>query len=226
VVVHGRTVARIPAALSFTEAAAVPEAFITAWDAAVTQAGLSAGETVLIHAAGSGVGTAAVQIARAIGARSIGTARTAEKLERTRALGLDHGVLAGDGRFAGAVSAIGAPDVILELVGGDYLAEDLRCVAPRGRIVLISTMAGARAELDLGAILRLRLVVRGTVLRARPLEEKIAVTQAFARHLVPLFERGVLRPVVDRVLPLGAAAEAHAYLASNAGFGKVVLEVP
>jgi putative PIG3 family NAD(P)H quinone oxidoreductase len=224
VVVHARTLARIPAALSFTDAAAVPEAFITAWDAAVTQAGLAAGETVLVHAAGSGVGTAAVQIARAIGARSIGTARTAGKLERLRPLGLDHGVLAEGDRFADAVAAIGAPDVILELVGGAYLAEDLRCVAPRGRIVLISTMAGARAELDLGAILRQRLVVRGTVLRARPLEEKIAVTQAFARHLVPLFERGVLRPVVDRVLPLSAAAEAHTYMASNAGFGKVVLE--
>jgi putative PIG3 family NAD(P)H quinone oxidoreductase len=226
VVVHARTVARMPAGLSFTDAAAVPEAFITAWDAAVTQAGLSAGETVLVQAVGSGVGTAAVQIARAIGARSIGTARTADKLERVRALGLDHGVLAEGERFADAVAAIGAPDVILELVGGNYLVEDLRCVAPRGRIVLIGTMGGARADLDLGAILRQRLVVRGTVLRARPLEEKIAVTQAFARHLVPLFERAVLRPVVDRVLPLSAAAEAHAYMASNAGFGKVVLEVP
>jgi putative PIG3 family NAD(P)H quinone oxidoreductase len=226
VVLHGRTLARIPAGMSFTDAAAVPEAFITAWDAAVTQAGLAAGETVLIHAVGSGVGTAAVQIARAIGARSLGTARTADKLERTRALGLDHGIVAEAGRFADAVTAIAAPDVILELVGGSYLAEDLRCVALRGRIVLISTMAGARAEVDLGAILRQRLVVRGTVLRARPLEEKIAVTQTFARHLVPLFERGVLRAVVDRVLPLSAAAEAHAYMASNAGFGKVVLEVP
>jgi NADPH2:quinone reductase len=179
---------------------------------------------VLIHAVGSGVGTAAAQIARAIGARSIGTARTADKLERTRALGLDHGVLAEGGRFADAVKAIGAADVILELVGGDYLAEDLRCVAPRGRIVLIGLMAGARTEVDLGAILRQRLVVRGTVLRARPLEEKIAVTQAFIRHVVPLLERGVLRPVVDRVLPLSAAAEAQAHMASNAGFGKVVLE--
>ncbi len=225
VVVHARTVARIPAALSFTEAAAVPEAFITAWDAAVTQAGLAAGETVLIHAVGSGVGTAAVQIARAIGARSIGTARTADKLERTRALGLDHGVLAEGGRFADAVTALGSPDVILELVGGAYLAEDLRCVAPRGRILLIGTMAGPRTELDLGVVLRQRLRIQGTVLRSRPLEEKIAVTQTFARHLLPLFERGALRPVIDRVLPLSAAAEAHTHLASNAGFGKVVLEV-
>jgi NADPH2:quinone reductase len=99
-------------------------------------------------------------------------------------------------------------------------------VAPRGRIVLVGTMAGARAELDLGTILRQRLRLFGTVLRSRPLEEKIAVTQAFGRHLVPLVARGVLRPVVDRVLPLSAAAEAHAHMAANAGFGKVVLEVP
>ena len=226
VVVHARTLARMPPGLSFTDAAALPEAFITAWDAMVTQAGLAAGETVLVHAVGSGVGTAAVQIARAIGARSIGTARTADKLTRARALGMDEGVLAADGRFAETVGKLGAADVILELVGGDYLAEDLRCVAARGRIVLVGLMAGARAELDLEPILRQRLRVFGTVLRSRPLEEKIAVTQAFARHLVPLVARGVLRPVVDRVLPLSAAAEAHAHMAANAGFGKVVLEVP
>jgi NADPH:quinone reductase len=224
IVVHARTVARIPDRLSFTEAAAVPEAFITAWDAAVTQAGLTAGETVLIHAAGSGVGTAAVQIARAIGARSIGTARSPHKLELARALGLDVAIPVVDGRFAEAVRAAGGADVVLELVGGSYLAEDLLCVAPRGRILLIGTMAGAQAELDLGTILRRRLTLRGTVLRARPLEEKIAAVQTFARHVVPLLERGVLRPVVDRVWPLAAAAEAHAHVAANDGFGKVVLE--
>jgi len=222
-VAHGRTLARIPAALSFTEAAAVPEAFITAWDALVTQAGLGAGETVLIHAAGSGVGTAAVQIARAVGARAIGTARTPAKLERLRTMGLDQALAVPDGKFATAVTALGAPDVILELVGGPYLAEDLLCVAPRGRIVLVGLLAGARADLELGRLLHKRLRLFGTVLRARPLEEKIAVTQVFARQVVPLFERGALLPVVDRVLPLSAAAEAHAYVASNQGFGKVVL---
>jgi NADPH:quinone reductase-like Zn-dependent oxidoreductase len=129
------------------------------------------------------------------------------------------------GRFAAAVMAAtgrGA-DVILELVGGPYLAEDLLCVASRGRIILVGLLAGARAELDLGIILRRRVRIVGTVLRARPLEEKIAATQDFSRHVVPLLARGVLRPVVDRVLPLAAAAEAHAYVATNAGFGKVVL---
>jgi NADPH:quinone reductase-like Zn-dependent oxidoreductase len=225
-VVHARTAVKMPARLSFTEAAAVPEAFITAWDAMVTQAGLGAGETVLIHAAGSGVGTAAVQIARAIGARAVGTARSAAKLERARALGLETMVPVQNGKFAAAVmEATGGVDVVLELVGGPYLAEDLLCVAPRGRIVLVGLLAGARAELDLGLILRRRLRLWGTVLRARPLEEKIAATQAFARHLLPLFERGALAPIIDRVLPLARAAEAHAHVASNEGFGKVVLEI-
>jgi len=122
------------------------------------------------------------------------------------------------------MAAAGGADVILELVGGGYLAEDLLCVARCGRIMLVGHLAGARAELDLGAILRNRVRLVGTVLRARPLEEKIAAVQAFARHLVPLFERGALRPIVDRVFPLGAAADAHTYVASNEGFGKVVLE--
>jgi NADPH2:quinone reductase len=224
-VAHARMVARMPADMSFTDAAAVPEAFITAWDAMVTQAGLAAGETVLIHAAGSGVGTAAVQIARAIGARTIGTARSPAKLERLRGMGLDHAVTAREGKFAAAVSEVGAPDVILDLVGGPYLAEDLRCLALRGRIVLVGLMGGARAELDLGLLLQKRMQLHSTLLRPRPLEEKIAATQAFARHIVPLFERGALVPIVDRVLPLSAAAEAHAHVASNEGFGKVVLSI-
>jgi NADPH:quinone reductase-like Zn-dependent oxidoreductase len=211
--------------MSFTDAAAVPEAFITAWDAMVTQAGLSAGERVLVHAVGSGVGTAAVQLARAIGAQSIGTARTADKLARAQALGMDHGVVAEGGKFADAVRKIGEVQVVLELVGGGYCAEDLACMAPQGRMVIVGLLAGVRADLDLGAILRKRLSVRGTVLRSRPLEEKIAAMQAFARHVVPLLERGEVSPVVDRVLPLAQAGEAHTWVASNAGFGKVVLEV-
>jgi NADPH:quinone reductase len=224
IVVPARTAVKMPARMAFSDAAAIPEAFITAWDAVVTQAGLQGGETLLIHAVGSGVGTAAVQIAKALGVRSIGTARSAEKLDRARALGLDVGLAVADGRFAREVAAAGAPDVILELVGGPYLAEDLQCAALRGRIVLVGLLAGARAELDLGLVLRRRLRIMGTVLRARPLEEKIAAVQILARHLVPLLERGLLQPVIDRVLPLAAAAEAHARMASNQGFGKIVLE--
>ena len=227
-VVPARTAIRMPEGWTFTDAAAVPEAFITAWDAMVVQARLSAGEAVLIPAAGSGVGTAAIQIAHAIGARVIGTTRSAAKLERVRALGLDEAILIEGGGFAAAVrratGGAGA-DVILELVGGPYLAEDLTCIATRGRIVLVGLLAGARVELDLALMLHRRVQLTGTVLRARPLEEKIAAAQQLARHLMPLFARGALRPVVDRVLPLARAAEAHAYLASNDTFGKVVLSV-
>ena len=227
-VVHHRTAVKIPDGLSFTEAAAVPEAFITAWDAMVVQARLGAGEWALIHAAGSGVGTAAAQIARAIGARVIGTARTRDKLDRARPFGLDETILVEGGSFAAevrrATGGAGA-DVVLELVGGGYVAEDLACLAPRGRIMLVGLTAGVRAELDLTQLLNKRAQMIGTVLRARPLEEKISAMQLLGRHLVPLFARAALRPVIDRVLPLAQAAEAHACVASNATFGKVVLGV-
>lgn len=227
-VAHARTLAKIPDGMSFTDAAAIPEAFITAYDAMITNAALASGETMLVHAAGSGVGTAAIQIARAIGARTIGTARTADKLERARALGMNEGVVVAKGKFADDVrrvtGGIGV-DVVLELVGGAYIEEDIACVAPRGRIVLVGLMAGTRADVDLAAVLRKRVTIVGTVLRSRPLEEKIAAAQLFARHVVPLFVSGALKPVVDRVMPLDLAAQAHAQLAANEGFGKIVLSV-
>ena len=226
-VVHGRTLARIPDRLTFIEAAAVPEAFITAYDAMVDQARLSAGETVLISAVGSGVGTAALQLARALGARALGTSRTGDKLERARALGLAQGILAQEGTFArevlDATHGVGV-DVILELVGANYLAEDLACIAPRGRLVVVGLVGGAKAEVDFGAVLSKRVEMRGTTLRARPLEEKIAAARSFARHVVPLLELGVVAPVVDRVLPLASAVEAHRYVSANEGFGKLVLD--
>ena len=222
-----RALAKIPDGMSFEDAAAVPEAFITAHDAIVGHAGLTAGETLLIHAVGSGVGTAAVQLGRALGAFTIGTARTPDKLERAKALGLDAGVVAESNRFADAVRAVdpAGAHVVLELVGGGYLDEDLRCTRPLGRIVLVGLMAGVRSELDLGLILRKRLRIMGTVLRARPLEEKLAVMRTFEDQVVPLFARGKLRPVIDVVLPLDQAAQAHARMASNVGFGKIVLRV-
>jgi NADPH2:quinone reductase len=226
-VTHADCVARMPA-ISFTDAAAIPEAFITAWDAMVTQGRLSAGETVLVHAVGSGVGTAAVQIARALSARALGTARTAAKLGRAGKLGMDRGFEVQGGKFADdvlrATEGRGV-DVVLDLVGGGYVAEDLACAASRARIIIVGLMAGIRAELDLNLILRKRLELRGTMLRSRPLHEKIEVTQTFARHVVPLVESGALKPVVEKVLPLREAAAAHAALAANEGFGKLVLEV-
>ena len=225
---HAETLARIPPNLSFAEAAAIPEAFITAWDAMVAQAGLGAGETVLVNAVGSGVGTAAVQIARALSARALGTARTASKLARAGKLGMDRGFTVENGKFADdvlrATEGRGV-DVVLELVGGPYLAEDLVCAAPRARLVLVGMMGGTRAELDQTLIMRKRLTIMGTQLRNRPLGDKIAVGQTFARHIVPLVASGALQPIVERVFPLAEAAAAHQAMAANDGFGKLVLTV-
>jgi NADPH:quinone reductase-like Zn-dependent oxidoreductase len=227
IVSHERALARIPDGMSFEDAAAVVEAFVTAHDAIVTQAQLRSGEPLLVHAVGSGVGTAAAQLGRALGAFVIGTARTQDKLDRARALGMDVGIAVEGGRFADAVRAAhpAGAAVVLELVGGAYVAEDLRCVQTLGRIALVGLMAGAKTELDLGLVLRKRVRILGTVLRARPLEEKIAAMRAFETQVVPLLARGVVKPVVDCVMPLADAAKAHERMASNAGFGKIVLRV-
>lgn len=222
VVLHERMLARAPSEMSFREAAAIPEAFLTAYDA-FEQANLRAGEIVLVHAAGSGVGTAAIQIARSIGAIPIGTARTADKLERAKAFGLVRGVVAKDGEFASAVGK-SCIDVVLELVGGTYVTEDLECIALRGRIVLVGLMAGPAATLPLPILLQKRVTIIGTTLRARPLEEKIRAA-LLLRRLVPLFEKAILRPIVDRSYPLEHAAKSHDDLAGNSTFGKIVLEV-
>jgi putative PIG3 family NAD(P)H quinone oxidoreductase len=228
VVVHARTLARMPDGLGMTDAAAIPEAFVTAWDAMVDQCGLRAGETVLVHAAGSGVGSAALQIAKAIGARPIGTARTPEKVGHARELGFLETIVVESGSFAEQVLARTGGrgvDVVVELVGGAYVAQDLACIATGGRIVVVGTMAGVRADVDLTTLMRKRAVLRGTVLRSRPLEEKIMAARTLERHIAPLFADKSLRPVVDRVLPLAQAAEAHEAVQSNKTFGKVVLEV-
>lgn len=225
IVSHERAVAKIPDGMSFEQAAAVPEAFITAHDAIVGQAGLRGGETLLVHAVGSGVGTAAVQLGRALGVFVIGTARTADKLERAKPLGMGAGVIPDGNKFADAVRKHGEPSVVLELIGGAYFDEDIRAVSVLGRIVLVGLLAGARSEVDLGGILRKRLRVFGTVLRARPLEEKIAAMRSFEAHVVPLLQRGLVAPVIDTVMDLDAAAAAHERMASNVGFGKIILRV-
>jgi len=207
-VTHERAAAKIPDGMSFEDAAAIPEAFVTAHDA-LAQAELRGGETLVVHAVGSGVGTAAVQLGRAFGAYVVGTARTQDKLDRARALGMHDGLVPDSAGFADRLPA--PPDVVLELVGGDYLAEDLRAIATRGRIVLVGLLAGARAELDLGLVLRKRVRMIGTVLRARPLEDKLAAMRAFEAQVVPLLARGLVKPVVDCVMPLADAARARAH---------------
>ncbi|HWS53704.1 MAG TPA: zinc-binding dehydrogenase, partial [Pyrinomonadaceae bacterium] len=190
---------------------------------------LRTGERVLVHAAGSGVGTAAAQLARAAGAGAVyGTARTPEKIERAREFGLDEGVaVGGDPRvFAEAVRGwtrgAGA-NVVLDLVGASYLAANLDALAPRGRMVLVGTLGGVSAPLDFRVVMSKRLTVVGTVLRARSNEEKARAVRRFAAEVVPLFARGLLRPVLDSTRPLSDAPAAYDRLESNATFGKVVL---
>jgi len=217
---------RVPAAWSFEEAAAVPEAFITAHDALFRQLGLRAGERVLIHAVGSGVGTAALQLAKAFGARTFGTSRSAGKLERARALGLDVAIDSSRETFADVVreqTGGAGVDVVLDLVGGPVLAGSIQALARGGRMIVVGLTGGRSAPIDLGAVLNKRLTIVGTVLRARALEEKISVTARFAAEVLPLFDGGLIRPVVERTYPLAQAADAHRQLESNAVFGKLVL---
>jgi putative PIG3 family NAD(P)H quinone oxidoreductase len=226
--VHERMLVRIPAGLSFEDAAALPEAGVTSHDALFTLGGLRPGAAVLVHAVGSGVSTIAVQIARAAGATTIGTSRTAEKLERAKALGLDHGLLVGkeEPRFAEEVRRLtggAGAAVVLDFVGAPYATENLAAVAPGGRIVVIGTMGGAKAQVELSLLMRSRASIVGTVLRPRPLEEKIQATQAFARDVLPLVARGLVKPVVDEVLPVDRVREAHERMERNESFGKLVL---
>ena len=231
VVVPESHLAEIPDALSFEEAAAVPEVFITAHDALFTQGDLRTGERVLIHAAGSGVGTAAVQLARAAGAGAIyGTARSLEKIERAREFGLDEGVVVGeDARaFAEAVrtwTGGAGVDVVLDLVGASYLEANLDALAYRGRMLLVGTLGGASAQLDFRRMMGKRLQITGTVLRARSTEEKAAAVRRFSAQVVPLLARRRVRPVIDAAFDLADVSTAYARLESNETFGKVVLRV-
>lgn len=221
--------AEVPSNLNWIQAAAVPEVFITAHDALFATASLQAGESVLIHAAGSGVGTAAIQLARAAGAKVFGTARTAAKLEQAAHLGLSASIAVGDP--SSIVEAVRdwtkgeGVDVVLDLVGAAYLDANLRSLAKRGRMVLVGTTAGAKGTLEFGLVMSKRLKIIGTVLRSRSAEEKASVTQQFQREVVPLLAAGSVRPIVDSTFRLDEVAAAHQRLESNATFGKVVLEI-
>jgi NADPH:quinone reductase len=221
---HERLVAPVPDNLNFAEAAAIPEAFITAFDALTLQGGMTCGKTVLISAVGSGVGLAALQLAESAGAHTIGSSRTAAKLEAARAFGLKEGILVGDGHFADKVNDLaGGADLIIELVGGAYVEEDLKCIKPKGKIVLVGMLNGNKANLNLGLLLSRRAQMIGTTLRARPLEEKIAVTQAFISEVIPRLKKGQLKANVDKIFPVKEVAEAHRLMESDSNFGKVVI---
>jgi NADPH:quinone reductase-like Zn-dependent oxidoreductase len=218
----------IPANLSLVEAAAVPEAFLTAHDALETQAGLRPGERVLIQAVGSGVGTAACQLAHAMGCTVFGTSRTSTKLQRAAAYGLDVAIDASREDFAAVVrdrTEGAGVDVVVDLVGASALAGNLAALTTRGRLVLVGLLGGGTTTIDLSALLRKRLNVVGTTLRARPIEEKIAVTQRFAARVVPWLGRGLVRPILDRVFAFEDVVAAEQRLESNLGFGKIVLRL-
>jgi NADPH2:quinone reductase len=231
VVVPESHLAEMPDGLSFEEAAAIPEVFITAHDALFTQGELRTGERVLIHAVGSGVGTAAAQLARAAGAGAVyGTARTAEKIERAREFGMDEGVVVSNdpGAFAEAVRtwAKGAGvNVVLDLVGASYLEANLEALGLHGRLLLVGTLGGVSAPLNFRHVMGKRLRIIGTVLRARSVEEKATAVRRFAAEVVPLFTRGLVRPVLDGTFDLRDVDAAYARLESNETFGKIVIRV-
>jgi len=230
VVVPESNLARVPAVLDWVQAGAMPETFITAHDALFTRAGLHMGERVLVHAAASGVGTAAIQLAHAAGATVYGTSRTADKLERVRDLnlGLDASVAIGDtpAKFVEALRkwTDGAGvDVILDLVGGNYFPANPDALASSGRLICVGTMAGAKSEIDLGLVLRKRATIIGTMLRGRSIEEKADATRLFASSVLPLVSRGAIRPIIDQIYAVDEIRDAHQRMESNAGFGKIVL---
>lgn len=217
----------VPAGMDLADAAAIPEVFITAWDALVLQGGLTSGRWAMVHAGASGVGTAAIQICRAIGARVIVTC-SAGKVQACSDLGADVVVDYGSRDFVEAArEATGGAgvDVILDVVGGDYVERNVAALAVKGRIIQVGVMAGKPVPFNVGALLGKRATITGTVLRARPLEEKIAVSRRFAAEMLPLFSDGTLRPVVDSTYMLESIGEAHVHMASNANVGKIVITV-
>lgn len=225
--------AKIPENLSFSEAAAIPEAFITANDAIFTQGNLKKGEMLLIHAVGSGVGLAALQLANAERIETIGTSRTLNKLEKCKDFGLDHGILADKTvsehpkyftELIRAETAGKGVDVILDLVGASYFEANMESLTLKGRLILVGLVSGRSAEFNLGMALAKRAKIIGTVLRSRSNAEKAEATRAFIEDVLPLFENGKIKPNVDKMFEIENVREAHEYLESNESFGKIILE--
>jgi NADPH:quinone reductase-like Zn-dependent oxidoreductase len=219
---------RVPERLDSESAAAIPEVFLTVFLNVFQLAGLPEGGAALVHGGGSGIGTAAIQLLKAAGATVVVTAGSDAKCARCRELGADVAVNYRSGDFvAEAKAATGGRgvDVVLDSIGAPYLDKNLAALATGGRLVLIGLMGGARAEVNLGVLLARRLQVIGSTLRARPEAEKAAIVAGFVSRFGPALEAGEIGPVVDRVLPLAQAAEAHRLLKASEHFGKVVLRV-
>jgi putative PIG3 family NAD(P)H quinone oxidoreductase len=221
--------ATVPDGIDLVTAGGIPEVFVTAHDAMRTRGRLQAGEHVLVHAVGSGVGTAVVQLAKAFGCTVTGTARTESKLADAARLGMDHGIVAPREleplAFAGEIAEHGgAPDVVIDLVGGPYVTAEVAAVAPGGRIVIVGTLAGGMPAVPLLGLMQKRAEMHGTVLRPRSIADKAAATDAFVTEVLPRFADGRLRPIVDTVFPLDAVADAYALVETDTTFGKVILD--
>jgi putative PIG3 family NAD(P)H quinone oxidoreductase len=226
-VVHERQAMAVPAGLSLHDAAAIPEVFITAWDALVVQGGLTSGRWAMVHAGASGVGTAAIQICRAIGARIIVTCSSG-KVQSCKDLRADVVVDYTTQDFVEEVQRAthgAGVDVVLDVIGGDYVERNIASVAVKGHIIQVGVMAGKPVPFNVGLLLGKRASITGTVLRARPLEEKIAITQRFIAEMLPLFDTRALAPVIDSRYALSDIAQAHAHMASNANVGKIIIDI-
>lgn len=224
---HERQLMAVPRSVPVEDAGAIPEVFITAWDALVVQGGLTSGRWALVHAGASGVGTAAIQIVKALGGR-VAVTCSAGKVEVCRSLGADLVIDYGWRDFVTEVAeATGGRgvDVVLDVIGGDYVDRNVRSCRVGGRIVQVGVMGGGATKVDVGAMLPRRITLIGTVLRARPIEEKIAISQRFASEMLPLFDDGRLRPVIDSRYPLDRIADAHTRMGDNANAGKLVIDV-
>ena len=224
---HERLLLPVPETVGVADAAAIPEVWITAFDALVVQGGLTSGRTALVHAGASGVGTAAIQIAKGIGARIAVTA-SAGKADRCRELGADVVVDYGTEDFLDATRDMTGErgvDVVLDVVGGDYVDRNVDAVGTGGRIIQVGVMGGGGSGLNVGKLLPKRAAVIGTVLRSRPLDEKIDITQRFAREMLPLFDLGPFRPVIDSRYPLDEIAAAHEHMEANRNVGKILIDL-
>ena len=226
-VLHERQAMAVPAGMSLHDAAAIPEVFITAWDALVVQGGLTSGRWAMVHAGASGVGTAAIQICKAIGARIIVTCSSG-KVQSCKDLGADVVVDYTTQDFVEEVQRVtngSGVDVILDVIGGDYVERNVASLAVKGHIVQVGVMAGKPLPFNVGLLLGKRASITGTVLRARPLDEKIAITQRFAAEMLPLFGTGALKPVIDSSYQLSEIAKGHEFMASNSNVGKIVIDI-
>ncbi|HEY0521012.1 MAG TPA: NAD(P)H-quinone oxidoreductase [Ilumatobacteraceae bacterium] len=224
---HERQLMRVPEVVGVADGAAIPEVFLTAWDALVLQGGLTSGRWALVHAGASGVGTAGIQIAKAIGAR-IAVTCSSGKMDLCRSLGAD--VVLERSPADWLTEAMAAVpdgfDTILDVVGGEEIERNLQAIALKGRIVQVGLMGGSTVPVNVYALMSRRASWIGTMLRARPIEEKITVTRRFSSEVLPLFDSGQLRPVIDSRFPFDQIADAHRHMAANANAGKIMIDLP